>query len=139
MQAIDSFPPGPSSRLLATARFARDPYSYFAQCRARHGDPFTLPILGSKVVISGRPELVREVYALPPAKVGGLLGHLMPEVLGAGSLLVLSGEAHTQERRLQMPMFHGKRIAAWAGSGVELPFGGVKSSGHGREKGFEAL
>ena len=26
-----------------------------------------------------------------------------------------------------------------AGGGVELRFGGVKSSGHGREKGFEAL
>jgi aldehyde dehydrogenase (NAD+) len=25
------------------------------------------------------------------------------------------------------------------GGGVELPFGGVKLSGHGREKGFEAL
>jgi aldehyde dehydrogenase (NAD+) len=26
-----------------------------------------------------------------------------------------------------------------AGGGVELPFGGFKRSGHGREKGFEAL
>ncbi|MFT5060948.1 MAG: aldehyde dehydrogenase (NAD+), partial [Polaromonas sp.] len=25
------------------------------------------------------------------------------------------------------------------GGGVELPFGGVGKSGHGREKGFEAL
>jgi aldehyde dehydrogenase (NAD+) len=26
-----------------------------------------------------------------------------------------------------------------AGGGIELPFGGVRHSGHGREKGFEAL
>jgi aldehyde dehydrogenase (NAD+) len=26
-----------------------------------------------------------------------------------------------------------------AGGGIELPFGGFKRSGHGREKGFESL
>jgi aldehyde dehydrogenase (NAD+) len=26
-----------------------------------------------------------------------------------------------------------------AGGGIELPFGGTRKSGHGREKGFEAL
>lgn len=29
--------------------------------------------------------------------------------------------------------------ACGAGGGIELPFGGMKKSGHGREKGFEAL
>ena len=31
------------------------------------------------------------------------------------------------------------KIAIVTGAGVELPFGGVKRSGHGREKGFLAL
>ena len=31
------------------------------------------------------------------------------------------------------------KVAIVTGGGVELTFGGVKLSGHGREKGFEAL
>jgi len=40
-------------------------------------------------------------------------------------------------RRLQVGQVFVNNYGA--GGGIELPFGGVKHSGHGREKGFEAL
>src|SRR5690606_7558691 len=51
----------------------------------------------------------------------------------------------TREGGRQLRLAHGRRGGqgfadnCGAGGGVELPLGGVKRSGHGREKGFEAL
>ena len=51
----------------------------------------------------------------------------------------------TRDGARQMRMARGIRTGQvfvnnyGAGGGVELPFGGVKHSGYGREKGFEAL
>ena len=51
----------------------------------------------------------------------------------------------TRDGGRQMRMARGIRTGQvfvncyGAGGGIELPFGGVKKSGHGREKGFEAL
>src|SRR5262249_45886192 len=73
------------------------------------------PLLGSKVVVTGRVDLVKQIFAMPPRSVGGLLGHLIPEILGPTSVLVLSGAQHSDDRKLLMPMFHGERIAAWTG------------------------
>jgi aldehyde dehydrogenase (NAD+) len=47
------------------------------------------------------------------------------------------GRAHRMARRLRCGQVYVNTYGA--GGGVELPFGGVKQSGYGREKGFEAL
>jgi aldehyde dehydrogenase (NAD+) len=47
------------------------------------------------------------------------------------------GRAFRMARRLRVGQVFINNYGA--GGGIELPFGGVKRSGHGREKGFEAL
>jgi aldehyde dehydrogenase (NAD+)/betaine-aldehyde dehydrogenase len=47
------------------------------------------------------------------------------------------GKAHWLARELRVGQVYVNTYGA--GGGVELPFGGFKRSGHGREKGFEAL
>ena len=47
------------------------------------------------------------------------------------------GEGLRMARRLRSGQVFVNNYGA--GGGIELPFGGVKASGHGREKGFEAL
>jgi len=47
------------------------------------------------------------------------------------------GKAHWLARELRVGQVYINTYGA--GGGVELPYGGFKQSGHGREKGFEAL
>ena len=61
--------------------------------------------------------------------------------------LALDVQLFVRTTREVKPTLAAKRLRAGqifinnygAGGGVELPFGGVGKSGHGREKGFEAL
>ena len=62
-----------------------------------------------------------------------------------GTAFGLVAGVWTRDGARQMRMAHALKCGQvfinnyGAGGGVELPFGGVKHSGHGREKGFEAL
>ena len=102
-----------------------------------------------------RPTLVAGVdpeHALAQQEIFGPLQVLIPFDGEAQALRVANGTPFglvagvwTRDGGRQMRMARGLKCGQvfvnnyGAGGGVELPFGGVKRSGHGREKGFEAL
>ena len=107
-------PSGPSGRLPPTFALLRDPRGAFERWRDCYGDPFFVHALNGPVVITGRPELVRQIFTHDPADFDVFALQTGIPVLGSGSMLLLSGEAHRRERKLVMPMFHGDRMRAYA-------------------------
>jgi aldehyde dehydrogenase (NAD+) len=101
------------------------------------------------------PTLVAGVdpaHALAQQEVFGPLQVVLPFDGEAEALRIANGTPYglvagvwTRDGGRQWRMAHGLKCGQvfvdnyGAGGGVELPFGGVKQSGHGREKGFEAL
>ena len=102
-----------------------------------------------------RPTLVAGVdpeHALAQQEIFGPVQVLIPFDGEAQALRIANGTPFglvagvwTRDGGRQMRMARGLKCGQvfvnnyGAGGGVELPFGGVKRSGHGREKGFEAL
>jgi cytochrome P450 len=81
--------------------------------RDRHGDAFTInvPIFGRAVVISD-PVEIKQLFMAGPELVGNLEPNL-GRVLGPGSLFALTGAEHRKQRKLLVPPFHGRRLAAY--------------------------
>ena len=107
-------PPGPSApRLLQGAYALAVPGRGMRHLANRYGDAFTvnIPIFGRAVVISN-PAEVRELFLAGQDLVDNLERNL-GRVLGSGSLFALSGEEHRTQRRLLVPPFHGRRLAAY--------------------------
>ena len=106
--------PGPRGRLLTTYRLLAKPFVWMPRWRARYGDPFLLHAINGDVVVTGRPDHIKAIFAAPPASLAPFGVKAIAPVVGKGSLLVLDGEAHRRERKLLMPPFHGARMRAYA-------------------------
>lgn len=115
MSAARRAPPlrGPRSSVLATAALVRDPYAFHRGCRERYGEPYLVPSLNGPVVCTGDPEGVREIFSAAPATFAPWAVGALEPVLGAGSVILMSGERHRRERQVLAPPFQGPRMRAY--------------------------
>ena len=108
-------PPGPPlPRLIQTLGFLTAGTGFLEGSRRRYGDVVWFRTLfdpGFAMVFD--PELVRTVFQAPPDRLrAGEANAPLSMVLGPNSVLVLDGAEHLRHRKLMLPPFHGRRIAA---------------------------
>lgn len=84
-----------------------------AALHRRHGDTFTtvMPLLG-RVVVANHPADVRTLFRAGP-EVCDVIDENPARILGPGSLFGQRGEEHRSRRKLIVPSFHGRRLAAY--------------------------
>ncbi len=107
-------PPGPSTpRLLQVVSALTRPQQGLRRARDRYGDAFTInsPIFGRALVISDAAQ-IRQLFQTG-AEVAANVEPNLGRVLGPGSLFALSGDEHRKQRKLLVPPFHGRRLAAY--------------------------
>ncbi|MFJ1759232.1 cytochrome P450 [Amycolatopsis sp. NPDC088138] len=109
-----TLPPGPTvPRAVQGAYALTSPLRGMRRLREKYGDAFTVnvPIFGNAVVISGAAE-VKQLFTAGAELVDNQEVNL-GRVLGPRSLFALSGEEHRRQRKMLVPPFHGRRLAAY--------------------------
>jgi cytochrome P450 len=109
-----TLPPGPSSPRLVQGIYAGFvPLRGLPRMHERYGDTFSVnvPIFGHAVVITD-PAQIRQLFLAGPEVAENIQPNL-GRVLGPGSLFALTGEQHRRQRKLLVPPFHGRRLAAY--------------------------
>ncbi|MCW2687697.1 MAG: cytochrome [Mycobacterium sp.] len=92
----------------------RNPDAYF-RYRARDSDHFAMALPGmGKVLFAGRPGGVREFLKVPAAEVAPPRPNPIEPVVGEGSLILISGEAHRRERARLLSALRSERVRTYA-------------------------
>lgn len=107
------FPAGPSSALRCTLLYLRDPYRLHETSRARFGDPVTIPTLAGRMVVTGRPDGVRELFSGDPEVFESAIPENMTDFVPQHSMQLLKGDRHRKERQLLSPFFLGPRLRSY--------------------------
>ena len=102
--------PGPRNRILTTQRVLAKPFEWFPKWRERYGDPYRLPTMNGSVTMTGRPELIKEIFKASPDGYEPWAAQTVVPFVGPNSLLATTGAPHKRDRKLLMPPFHGERM-----------------------------
>jgi cytochrome P450 family 138 len=111
---VTTLPPGPTTPRLVQAIFAlTTPHRGMRRLRERYGDAFTInaPIFGRALVISS-PAEIKQLFQTS-MEIAENVEPNLGRVLGPASIFALRGEAHRNQRKLLVPPFHGRRLAAY--------------------------
>ncbi|UTI62287.1 cytochrome P450 [Paraconexibacter antarcticus] len=119
----DVLPPGPP-----LPAFVQTPLLWLARpswlrlLARRYGRTFTLKdTMAGRIVVLADPVDVKALFTgSPDVFLAGEGNTLLGPIVGEHSVLLLDREEHLRERKLQLPAFHGERIARTVGLMREL-------------------
>ena len=109
-------PKGPRFGVGTTLSYIRNPYGFFERSVRRYGQPFGCHTMGGPLVLSGRPEDVRDIFRADPMIFEPWNTDVLKPVLGSNSVILTSGTKHREYRKLLVPPFHGQRMRSYAQS-----------------------
>ena len=109
-------PKGPRFGLGTTLSYIRNPYGFFERSVRRYGQPFGCHTMGGPLVLSGRPEDVRDIFRADPMIFEPWNTDVLKPVLGSNSVILTSGTNHREYSKLLVPPFHGQRMRSYAQS-----------------------
>jgi cytochrome P450 family 110 len=113
-------PPGPAIRLWATYQILAHPMTSMTGWFRHHGDPILVPAINGDVVMTARPELVKQIFSAPGSTYAPFAVKGTASLTGMRSLFQFRGEEHRRHRQLIMPSFHGSRMRAYAHAMQEI-------------------
>ncbi len=107
-------PPGPRApALLQTLAWTLAPTWFMERCAASLGETFTMTFApsGRQFVMVSGPEAVKTVFTAPGDIAPSAAGNSpVKPIMGASSVVVLTGAEHMRQRKLLLPPFHGERM-----------------------------
>jgi cytochrome P450 len=129
-------PPEPKSPpIVQMLRWAFRPIAFLEDNRRRFGDSFgvTFPGFERPMVMISDPVAVKALYSEPGHDLPPGRNIFLEPILGARSLLLLTGPDHLARRRLMLPPFHGERMRSYESIVTEIVDAEVESWPLGEE------